>query len=68
MQDFEQALMVLLSRVERLSGALEASKDLLLREQFVENLKDLTLRRDIKRWARDCQAATFQDVRLEVHR
>lgn len=48
-QEFAQALMVLLSRVERLSGALEASKDLLLREQFVENLKDLTLRRDIKR-------------------
>lgn len=66
-QDFAHALMVLLSRVERLSGAPEASKDLLLREQFVENLRDLTLRRDIKRWARDHPAATFQDVRLEVH-
>ena len=67
-QDFAHALMVLLSRVERLSGAPEASKDLLLREQFVENLRDLTLRRDIKRWARDHPAATFQDVQLEVHR
>ena len=66
-QDFAHALMVLLSRVERLSGAPEASKDLLLREQFVENLKDLTLRRGIKRWARDDATATFQDVRLEVH-
>ena len=67
-QDFAPALMVLLSRVERLSGAPEASKDVLLRGQFVENLKDLTLRHDIKRWARDHPAATFQDVRVEVHR
>ena len=47
-----------------MSGSPEASKDVLLLEQFVENLKDLTLRRDIKRWARDHPAATFQDVRL----
>ena len=67
-QDFAHALMVLLSRVERLSGAPEASKDVLLKEQFVENLKDLTLRHDIKHWARDHPVATFQDVRLEVHR
>ena len=67
-QDFAHALMVLLSRVERLTGAPETSKDVLLKEQFVENLKDLTLRRDIKRWARDHPTATFQDVRLEVHR
>ena len=67
-QDFAHALMVLLSRVERLSGEPETEKDVLLKEQFVENLKDLTLRRDIKRWARDHPTATFQDVRLEVHR
>ena len=67
-QDFAHALMVLLSRVERLSGGPETGKDVLLKEQFVENLKDLTLRRDIKRWARDHPTATFQDVRLEVHR
>lgn len=54
--------------MERLSGAPEASKDVLLKEQFVENLKDLTLRRDIQHWARDHPTATFQDVRLEVHR
>lgn len=67
-QDFAHALMVLLSRVERLSGETETGKDVLLKEQFVENLKDPTLRRDIKRWARDHPTATFQDVRLEVHR
>ena len=60
--------MVLLSRVERLSGVLETSKDVLLKEQFVDNLKNLTLHRNINRWARDHPTATFQDVRLEVHR
>ena len=45
-----------------------ATKDTLLKEQFVENLRDPTLNRDIKRWARDHSAATFQDVLLEVHR
>lgn len=59
--------MDLLSRVERLSGAPEVSKDLPLREQFMDNLRDLTLCRDIKRWARDHPAATFQDIQLEVH-
>ena len=59
---------VLLSRVERLSGGPDTGKDVLLKEQFVENLKDLTMRRDIKRWARVHPTATFQDVRLEVHR
>ena len=49
-QDFAHALMVLLSRVERLGGGDPvANKDTLLKEQFVENLKDPTLRRDIKR-------------------
>ena len=67
-QDFAHALMVLLSRVERLSEAPVTNKDLLLKEQFVENLRDHALRRDIKRWARDHSTASFQDVRLEVHR
>ena len=67
-QDFAHALMVLLSRVERLSEAPVTNKDLLLKEQFVENLRDHSLRRDIKRWARDHSTASFQDVRLEVHR
>ena len=60
--------MVLLSRVERLSGEPETEKDVVLKEQFVDNPKNVTLRRDIKCWARDHPTATFQDVRLEVHR
>ena len=67
-QDFAHALMVLLSQVERLGRALVTNKDTLLKEQFVENLRDPTLCRDIKHWTRDHSAATFQEVRLEVHR
>ena len=67
-QDFAHALMVMLSQVERLGRAPVTNKDTLLKEQFVENLRDPTLRRNIKRWARDHSTATFQDVRLEVHR
>ena len=60
--------MVLLSRVEHLGGTPVTNMDTLLKEQFVENLRGPTLCHDIKRWARDHSAATFQDVRLEVHR
>ena len=66
-QDFAQALMVLLSWVDSLGRAPVTNKDTLLKEQFIENLRDPTLRRDIKHWARDHSAATFQDAYLEVH-
>ena len=54
-QDFAHALMVLLSRVECLGRALVTNKDTLLKEQFVENLRDPTLCRDIKHWAKSCE-------------
>ena len=66
-QDFAQALMVLLSRVDSLGRAPVTNKDTLLKEQFIENLRDPTLHRDIKHWARDHSATTFQDAYLEVH-
>ena len=53
MQDFTHALMVLLSRVERLSGVPETSKDGSLKQQFIENLKDPTLCHDVKRYSLD---------------
>ena len=67
-QDFTHALMLLLSRVERLSSEGVADKDKLLRDQFLENLRDPQLRRDIKRWARDNPTKTFQHIREEVQR
>ena len=67
-QDFSHALMLLLSRVERLSLEGVHDKDKLLRDQLLENLRDPQLRRDIKRWARDNPTKTFQQIREEVQR
>ena len=52
-REFSHALMLLLARVERLDAAAVTDKDKLLRDQFLENLADPQLRRDIKRWVRD---------------
>ena len=62
----QAALMLLLARVERLSENALYEKDKLLKEQFLENLRDPQLRRDIKRWVRDHPTKTFQQVREEV--
>ena len=67
-QDYSHSLMVLLSRVERLNPGAVAEKDQLLRDQFLENLYDLQLRRDIKHWARDHSGKSFQQIREEVQR
>ena len=67
-QDFAHALMVMLGRVESLDPSTITGKDKLLREQFQENLRDPTLRRDLKRWARDHPGKTFTEVREELQR
>ena len=60
--------MVLLSWVERLNPGAVADKDQLLGDQFLENLYDPQLRRDIKCWARDHSGKSFQQIREEVQR
>ena len=65
-QDYSHALMLLLARVERLEPDSVPDKEKLLRDQFLENLRDSQLRRDIKRWARDHPTKSFQQVREEV--
>lgn len=65
-REFSHALMVLLARVERLDEGAVTDKDKLLRDQFLENLRDPQLRRDIKRWVRDHPTKTFQQIRDEV--
>lgn len=60
--------MLLLARVECLDPENVPEKEKLLRDQFLENLRDPQLRRDIKRWARDNPTKTFQQVREEVQR
>ena len=65
-QDYSHSLMVLLSRVERLNPGAVTEKDRLLQDQFLENLYDPQLRQDIKSWARDHSAKSFQEIREEV--
>ena len=60
--------MLLLSRVERLNPGAVTDKDQLLRDQFLENLYDPQLRRDIKRCAREHSEKSFQQIREEVQR
>ena len=60
--------MVLLLRVERLNPGAVTDKDQLLRDQFLENLYDPQLRRDVKRCARDHSEKSFQQIREEVQR
>ena len=67
-QEYSHALMVLLSRVERLAPGCVSDRDQLLRDQFTGNLYDLQLRRDIKRWQREHPTRTFQQVKEEVQR
>ena len=67
-QEYSHALMVLLSRVERLAPGCVSDRDQLLRDQFTGNLYDLQLRRDIKRWQREHPTRTFQQEKEEVQR
>ena len=60
--------MLILARVELLDAAAITDKDKLLKDQFLENLADHQLRRDIKCLVRDHPTKTFQEIRDEVHR
>ena len=67
-RDYSHALMMLLSRVERLDSTAVTDKDKLIRDQFLENLRDGQFCRDIKCWVRDNPTKTFQQIRDEVQR
>jgi len=60
--------LLLLTCVEHLDPDGVQDKDKLLSDQFLENLKDLQLGREIKRWARDHPTKNFQQIREEVQR
>ena len=47
-EELSHALMLLLAWMEHLDAAVVMDKDKLLRDQFLENLADPQLRRDIK--------------------
>ena len=60
--------MLVLAQVERLDAAAVTDKVKLLRDQFLENLADHQLLRDIKCWVRDHPTKTFQEIRDEIQR
>lgn len=67
-QDFALSLMSMAEHLARTHESALDNKDQNLRDTFVENLRDLMLRRDLKRYVREHPAATFQAVRQEAQR
>lgn len=49
-----------------MDSAAVPDKDKLLRDQFLENLRDSTLRREVRRWVRNHPEKTFNEIREEV--
>lgn len=68
LQEFSLVLMGLMEKVRLNSPDAVANADVLLRDQFVEQVLDCALRRDLKRWVRGHPRATMLDVRGEAIR
>lgn len=68
LREFSHALLRLLEAVKRRDSACFANPDVVLRDQFVENVKDSMLKRELRRQVRLHPAFTFLDVRSEAIR
>ncbi|XP_077961139.1 uncharacterized protein LOC144409523 [Gasterosteus aculeatus] len=66
--EFSLALMSLMERVKQRAPPGMLNTDSLLRDQFVEQVLDSTLRRELKQFVRHQPAATLLDVRGEAIR
>nr|XP_021327606.1 uncharacterized protein LOC110438779 [Danio rerio] len=66
--EFSLALMSLLEKVKGQSPHGMPNAEILLRDQFVENVNDCTLRRELKQFVRRQPTATLVDVRGEALR
>ncbi|KAL3970205.1 hairy and enhancer of split 5 [Sarotherodon galilaeus] len=66
LQEFSHALMCLMDRVVKQSPHVLLNKDVLLRDQFVENVLDCFLRRELKQYVRSHPTATLMNVRHEA--
>lgn len=66
--EFSHALMELMEKIKLSKGDCIANPDLVLRDQFCENVNDSTLRRELKRLVRDNEGWTILDVRREATR
>lgn len=66
--EYSLALMSLMSKVKASAPADLVNSEILLRDQFVEQVLDGSLRRDLKQYVRRTPAATLLDVRGEAIR
>jgi methyl-accepting chemotaxis protein len=67
-QDYSHALMALLDQLEKTHPDSVANRNQMLRDAFVENLRDTQLRRDLRRMLRESPDKTFQAIRDEAMR
>lgn len=68
LQEFSHALMCLMERVGKKAPSAMPNSDGLLRDQFVENVYDCALRRELKQLIRRQPNATLLEVRSEAIR
>ncbi|KAL2094491.1 hypothetical protein ACEWY4_009210 [Coilia grayii] len=68
LREFSHALLYLLEAVKRRDPACFAHPEVVLRDQFVENVRDGMLKRELRRQVRLHPALTFLDVRSEAIR
>lgn len=68
LQEFSLALMSLMASVRQRAPSDMLNADVLLRDQFVENVVDGSLRRELKQFVRRQPAASLLEVRAEAIR
>lgn len=68
LQEFSLALMSLMASVRQCAPSEVPNADVLLRDQFVENVIDGSLRRELKQFVRRQPAASLLEVRAEAIR
>lgn len=68
LREFSHALLHLLEAVKRRDPACFAHPEVVLRDQFVENVRDCMLKRELRRQVRLHPTLTFLDVRSEAIR
>ncbi|KAL2086083.1 hypothetical protein ACEWY4_017142 [Coilia grayii] len=66
--EFSHALMELMEKIKMSKSNCITNPDLVLRDQFCENVNDSTLRRELKKLVRDNAEWTILDVRREATR
>lgn len=65
LREYSHALMHMLEAVKRRDATCFANPDVVLRDQFIENVRDIMLKRELRRQVRMNPSITFYDVRAE---